>query len=109
MYNVGSHDECSNIFIVKTIISQLYDRLQHESIREELIKHVEDRLGHDRRYAIDPVKIKNDLGWYPEIPFEKGIILTIDWYLNHEEWTSYVTSDDYQKYYKAMCKDKAEI
>ena len=51
-----------------------------------------DRLGHDRRYGIDPTKIKNDLGWYPETPFEKGIVLTIDWYLEHEEWMKNVTS-----------------
>ena len=53
-----------------------------DGISEELINHVADRLGHDRRYGIDPTKIKNDLGWYPETPFEKGIVLTIDWYLD---------------------------
>ena len=58
-----------------------------ELITAQRIKHVEDRLGHDRRYGIDPTKIKNDLGWYPETPFEKGIVLTIDWYLENEEWT----------------------
>ena len=63
-----------NIFIVKTVIEQLHDRLKDEGISEELIKHVADRLGHDRRYGIDPTKIKNDLGWYPETPFEKGIV-----------------------------------
>ena len=69
-----------------------------------MIKHVEDRLGHDRRYDIDPTKIKNDLGWYPETPFEKGIVLTIDWYLTHEEWMDHVTSGNYQKYYEEMYK-----
>ena len=63
----------------------------------------------DRRYGIDPTKIKNDLGWYPETPFEKGIVLTIDWYLEHEDWMNNVTSGNYQKYYKAMYKAKAEI
>ena len=62
-----------NIFIVKTIIEQLHERLQDEGISEALIRHVEDRLGHDRRYGIDPTKIKNDLGWYPETPFEKAL------------------------------------
>ena len=61
VYNVGGHNERPNIFIVKTIISQLHDRLQDEGISEDLIKHVADRLGHDRRYGIDPTKIKNDL------------------------------------------------
>ena len=65
-----------------------------------------DRLGHDRRYGIDPTKIKNDLGWYPETPFEKGIVLTIDWYLNHEEWMEHITSGNYQKYYEEMYKNK---
>ena len=100
VYNVGGHNERPNIFIVKTIIAQLHDRLQDEGISEDLIKHVADRLGHDRRYGIDPTKIKNDLGWYPETPFEKGIVLTIDWYLNHEEWMNHVISGDYQRYFE---------
>ena len=106
VYNVGGHNERPNIFIVKTIIAQLHDRLQDEGISEELIKHVEDRLGHDRRYGIDPTKIKNDLGWYPETPFEKGIVLTIDWYLNHKEWMDHITSGNYQTYYEEMYKNK---
>ena len=109
IYNIGGHNERPNIFIVKTIIEQLYDRLHDEGISEALIKHVEDRLGHDRRYGIDPTKIKNDLGWYPETPFEKGIVLTIDWYLAHEEWMEHVTSGNYQKYYEEMYKNKAEV
>lgn len=109
VYNVGGHNERPNIFIVKTIIEQLHDRLHDEGISEDLIKHVEDRLGHDRRYGIDPTKIKNDLGWYPETPFEKGIVLTIDWYLENEDWMNNVTSGNYQKYYEAMYKAKAEI
>ena len=106
VYNVGGHNERPNIFIVKTIINQLHDRLQDEGISEDLIKHVADRLGHDRRYGIDPTKIKNDLGWYPETPFEKGIVLTIDWYLDHEEWMEHITSGNYQKYYEEMYKNK---
>ena len=70
---MGGHNERSNIFIVKTIINQLHDRLQDEGISKDLIKYVADRLGHDRRYSIDSTKIKNDFGWYPETPFEKGI------------------------------------
>ena len=106
VYNVSGHNECPNIFIVKTIIEQLHDRLKDDGISEDLIKHVADRLGHDRRYGIDPTKIKNDLGWYPETPFEKGIVLTIDWYLDHEEWMEHITSGNYQKYYEEMYKNK---
>lgn len=100
VYNVGGHNEHSNIFIVKTIIKQLSDRLNDENITEDLIKHVEDRLGHDRRYGIDPTKIENDLGWYPETPFEKGIVLTIDWYLENEEWMNNITNRNYKKDYE---------
>jgi dTDP-glucose 4,6-dehydratase len=106
VYNVGGHNERPNIFIVKTIIQQLHERLQDEGINEGLIKHVEDRLGHDRRYGIDPSKIKADLGWYPETPFEVGIVKTIDWYLANEEWMKRVTSGDYQKYYDVMYKNR---
>ena len=106
VYNVGGHNERPNIFIVKTIIAQLHDRLKDDGISEDLIKHVADRLGHDRRYGIDPTKIKKDLGWYPETPFEKGIVLTIDWYLDHEEWMEHITSGNYQKYYEEMYKNK---
>lgn len=92
----AGHNERSNIFIVKTIIEQLYDRLKDDDISEDLIKHMDDRLGHDRRYGIDLTKIKNDLGWYPETSFENGIVLTIDWYLEHEDWMNNVTSGNYQ-------------
>ncbi|MCD8175237.1 MAG: dTDP-glucose 4,6-dehydratase [Phascolarctobacterium sp.] len=106
VYNIGGHNEMENIFIVKTIIGQLHDRLQDAGISEDLIKHVEDRLGHDRRYAIDPEKIKMDLGWYPETCFEKGIVLTIDWYLENQEWLDHVTGGEYQQYYKKMYKNR---
>lgn len=109
VYNVGGHNEKTNIDIVKTIIDQLHERLKDETISENLIQHIEDRLGHDRRYGIDPQKIKNDLGWYPETTFEKGIVLTIDWYLQNEEWMSNVTSGNYQKYYEKMYKNKIEL
>ncbi len=106
VYNVGGHNERPNIFIVKTIIAQLHDRLQDEGISDELIQYVADRLGHDRRYGIDPTKIKEELGWYPETPFEVGIVKTIDWYLANEEWMSHVTSGNYLKYYEEMYKNK---
>ncbi len=78
-YNIGGHNEKRNIDIVKLI-------LNHLGKSEDLIEFVTDRKGHDYRYAIDPTKIKTDLGWYPETKFEDGIIKTIDWYLNHKEW-----------------------
>jgi dTDP-glucose 4,6-dehydratase len=106
VYNVGGHNEKPNVFIVKTIIQELHSRLHDEGISEDLIQHVTDRLGHDRRYGIDPQKIRNDLGWYPETPFEKGILLTIDWYLDHEEWMNRITSGDYQKYYAEMYQNR---
>lgn len=106
VYNVGGHNERPNIFIVKTIIAQLHDRLKDEGISEELIEYVADRLGHDRRYGIDPTKIKDELGWYPETAFEVGIVKTIDWYLANQEWMSHVTSGDYLKYYEEMYQNK---
>lgn len=106
VYNIGGHNERTNIFIVKTIIAQLSERLHDPEINEGLIKHVEDRLGHDRRYGIDPGKIKADLGWYPETAFEVGIVKTIDWYLENETWMSRVTSGEYQKYYEEMYKNR---
>ena len=106
VYNVGGHNERPNIMIVKTVIGQLRDRLKDEEIGDGLIKHVEDRLGHDRRYAIDASKIKADLGWYPETPFEQGIVKTIDWYLENEEWMIRVTSGAYQSYYAEMYRNR---
>lgn len=106
VYNIGGHNERTNLFIVKTIIRYLSECLQDPEINESLIKHVEDRQGHDRRYGIDPSKIKADLGWYPETTFEVGIIKTIDWYLDHSEWLSRVTSGEYQAYYEEMYKNR---
>ena len=106
VYNVGGHNERPNIFIVRTIIKQLSERLGDPEINEGLIKHVEDRLGHDRRYGIDPSKIKADLGWYPETTFEVGIVKTIEWYLENQTWMDRVTSGEYQKYYEEMYKNR---
>ena len=105
-YGPYQFNERPNIFIVKTIIAQLHERLADDGINEGLIKYVADRLGHDRRYGIDPTKIKNELGWYPETIFEVGIVKTIDWYLSHEEWMANVTSGNYQKYYEEMYKNR---
>ena len=98
VYNIGGHNERTNITIVKTIIDYI-NKNADPSIDESLIKHVEDRKGHDRRYGINPEKIKRDLGWYPETSFEEGIVKTIEWYLCNKEWVEDVTSGGYQKYY----------
>ena len=123
VYNVGGHNEKTNLEIVKLTIATIH-RLMTEQpvyrevlkkkekgadgqidiswINEDLITFVKDRLGHDQRYAIDPTKIKNELGWYPETCFETGIVKTIEWYLNNQPWVEEVTSGDYQNYYERM-------
>ena len=95
VYNIGGHNEKSNIEIVKLILEQL-DK------PESLIKFVSDRLGHDRRYAIDSSKIRKELGWKPKYNFETGIVETINWYLDNQDWIKKVKSGEYQKYYEKM-------
>ncbi len=99
VYNVGGHNEMSNIEIVKLICKKL-------GKPESLITYVADRKGHDMRYAIDPTKIHSELGWLPETTFETGIQKTIQWYLNHKEWWEKIISGDYQNYYKQMYGDR---
>ncbi|MBI6873589.1 dTDP-glucose 4,6-dehydratase [Clostridium aciditolerans] len=101
VYNIGGHNERTNINIVKTVISYIHDNVD-SSVTEALIKYVEDRKGHDRRYGIDPTKIKKELGWQPETKFEGGIVKTIQWYLENKQWMQNVTSGEYQKYYEKM-------
>ncbi len=108
-YNIGGHNEKQNIEIIKIILQTLNEMLpdsdpRKSAINESLITYVEDRKGHDRRYAIAPDKIKADTGWYPETMFKDGIRLTIKWYFEHEDWMKNVTSGDYQKYYQEMYK-----
>lgn len=95
VYNVGGHNEMANIDIVKLILKKL-DK------PESLITFVEDRKGHDRRYAIDPTKIHEELGWLPDTKFADGIEKTIDWYLSHKDWWEEIISGDYQNYYEKM-------
>ncbi len=95
VYNVGGHNEMKNIDIVKLIC-------KHLGKPESLITYVTDRKGHDMRYAIDPTKIHNELGWLPETMFEDGIKKTIDWYLNNREWWETIISGEYTKYYEKM-------
>lgn len=97
VYNIGGNNEKANIEIVKLIIENL-------GKSEDLIKHVQDRPGHDRRYAIDNTKITTELGWSPSYTFEQGIKETIEWYLANEEWMSKIVSGDYMNYYNEMYK-----
>jgi len=100
-YNIGGHNELDNITIVTTIC-RIMDELLGGGPREELIRFVTDRLGHDRRYAIDASKIERELGWRPQHTFEDGIRETIGWYLQHEEWLDNCVSGQYLKYYEDM-------
>lgn len=123
VYNVGGHNERQNIEIVKltirTIRQLMTDNPDYRQvlkkkelnasgeisidwINDNLITFVKDRLGHDQRYAIDPSKISNELGWTPETSFEKGIVKTIRWYLEHQQWVEDITGGDYLKYYERM-------
>ena len=108
-YNVGGHNEKQNIEIIEIILDTLQEMLSDDDPRKalvsrDLITYVEDRKGHDRRYAIAPDKIKAEIGWYPETMFKEGIKKTIAWYFEHEDWMERVTSGDYQKYYEEMYK-----
>ena len=95
VYNVGGHNEMRNIDIVKLICKEL-------GKPDTLITHVTDRKGHDMRYAIDPTKIHNELGWLPETKFEIGIKKTIKWYLEHRDWWEEIVTGEYQYYYEKM-------
>lgn len=123
VYNVGGHNEKTNLEIVRLTIATIrrlmteypaYRKVLKKKVTDEngeldiswinddLISFVKDRLGHDQRYAIDPSKIKAELGWYPETAFESGIVKTIEWYFDNQAWVEQVTSGDYQDYYKNM-------
>jgi dTDP-glucose 4,6-dehydratase len=105
VYNVGGHNERTNIEIVKLVIAYLHEHAD-ASITEDLITYVKDRKGHDRRYAIDPAKIIKEIGWEPETKFEDGIVLTINWYLKNQDWMKHVTSGAYKEYYSKMYGEK---
>jgi len=95
VYNIGGNNEKANIDIVKLIIHML-------GKSEDLITHVADRPGHDRRYAIDNTKITTQLGWSPGYTFEQGMELTINWYLSHKDWMERIVSGKYLDYYRSM-------
>lgn len=109
-YNVGGHNEKQNIEILHIILETLQEMLADDDPRkalvsEDLITYVEDRKGHDRRYAIAPDKIREEIGWEPETMFKEGIRRTIQWYFEHEDWMKNATSGDYQKYYQEMYRE----
>ena len=118
IYNIGGFNEEQNINIVKLVIDILREEIENndeykkvlktdlQNINYDLITYVQDRLGHDMRYAIEPSKIARDLGWYPETDFETGIRKTVKWYLEHQDWVNEVVSGDYQKYYEEMYGNK---
>lgn len=127
VYNVGGHNEKTNIEIVKLVVNTIFDIMNEKPeyrsvlkkkelaadgsidiswINEDLISFVKDRQGHDHRYAIDPDKISKELGWLPETTFDKGIVRTIYWYLDNQEWVDEVTSGDYMKYYEQMYSNR---
>jgi len=99
VYNIGGENEKPNIEIVKLI-------LKHLGKPESLITFVKDRPGHDRRYAIDAVKIKKELGWSPSYTFERGIVETIDWYVANRAWWKRIISGEYQQYYRTMYEER---
>lgn len=100
-YNIGGNNEWKNIDLIK-LMCQIMDKklVRTAGTSEKLITYVKDRAGHDLRYAIDSSKLQNELGWKPSLIFEEGIEITIDWYLQNEEWLKEVTSGEYQKYYE---------
>ena len=101
VYNVGGHNERTNLEVVQTILKAL-------NKPESLIKYVEDRKGHDRRYAIDPTKLETELGWKPKYNFDTGIQQTIQWYLDNKEWWQNILSGEYQNYFEKMYAGKVK-
>lgn len=99
VYNIGGHNERTNLQIVKTILKEL-------GKPETLITYVKDRPGHDMRYAIDPTKIRSELGWQPETSFDDGIKQTIRWYLDNRTWWEHILAGDYRNYYERMYGDR---
>lgn len=100
-YNIGGHNEWTNIALVMELCRQMDEKLGRPAgTGEKLITYVKDRAGHDLRYAIDATKLKDELGWIPSLTFEEGLSKTIDWYLSNEEWLKHVTSGAYRRYYE---------
>jgi dTDP-glucose 4,6-dehydratase len=100
VYNIGGHNERENICIIEKIIQILQEKTLDREINKDLVKFIKDRLGHDRRYAIDSTKIQNELGWRPTVEFDQGIEKTINWYLSNRKWLNNVISGDYLRFYE---------
>jgi dTDP-glucose 4,6-dehydratase len=100
-YNIGGFNEWQNLDLIQLLCQIMDNKLGREKGESaKLINYIKDRPGHDRRYAIDATKIKNELGWEPSVKFEEGLEKTIDWYLENDEWLGNVTSGTYLQYYK---------
>lgn len=109
-YNIGGFNEWKNIDLIRLLV-QITDRLlgRPEGTSEKLITYVEDRAGHDVRYAIDSTKLKKELGWEPSLQFEEGLEKTVRWYLENQKWLDRVTSGEYQQYYEKMYGSRKTI
>lgn len=106
-YNIGGFNEWKNIDVIQLLCKIMDEKLGRENgSSAQLITFVQDRAGHDLRYAIDSSKISQELGWKPSLTFEQGLRKTVDWYLQNEDWLKHVTSGDYQKYYDQQYKDR---
>jgi dTDP-glucose 4,6-dehydratase len=106
-YNIGGHNEWTNIDLIKALCKIMDKKLGREAgTSEKLITYVSDRAGHDLRYAIDSTKLQKDLGWTPSLQFEEGLEKTVDWYLENTEWLENITSGDYQQYYEKMYSNR---
>lgn len=104
-YNIGGHNEWKNIDLIHLLCKIMDKKLNRvEGTSAKLISFVQDRAGHDQRYAIDSTKLQKELGWTPSLQFEEGLEKTVDWYLENEDWLNHVTSGEYQKYYEEMYK-----
>ena len=100
-YNIGGKNEWENLKLIHVLCDQMDEKLgRPQGTSRELITFVTDRAGHDKRYAIDPTKLENELGWTPSVTFEEGLSKTIDWYLANNEWVQNVISGEYQAYYE---------
>lgn len=109
-YNIGGSNEWRNIDLIRFLCRLMDSKLGRKNGEsEQLISFVQDRAGHDLRYAIDASRLKNDLGWEPSVTFEEGLEKTVDWYLENEEWLNNVTSGEYKSYYKKMYQSASRL
>ena len=106
-YNIGGHNEWTNIDLIKELCSIMDRKLNREPGESAaLITYVKDRAGHDLRYAIDSSKLQRELGWVPSLQFEEGLEKTVEWYLANEEWMENIINGEYQNYYKKQYEER---